>query len=311
VGDRSILLAPEQVREKDLKKVISATITYQNDLNLSLAEILRENGYVTVAIPNDRYSNYLSDKTGVRRGFDINFTNNPDDKYDRQNRFNDEQMTDRAIEVIQKYRDQPFFLWLHYYDQHSFEKVEDAPDWGDRAVDRYDNGISKMDQRIGRVLAELKRQGLEDDSILIFTADHGAVFTLNAEMHGTDLSAAQIQVPLIIRYPEGAQGTGIHDPVGLVDLMPTVLDILNIEIPKSVEGWSLKPLMEGEVSNLDRYLFVEGWRPELNGEPYIDQKGIIYRNKLYVFDRFHYTFQAFSLGDLRTQKEDLSANHLF
>lgn len=288
VSEKSLLLP--KVPKNQRNQILGVSNTFKDDPNPSLADVLAANGYVTIAYPNDRYSNYLSEVIGVRKGFQINFTNNPNDKSKKDKRFNDAKMADAAIGFIKQYKDRPFFLWLHFYDHHSFESGKNDQ-WGNTPVDRYDNGIRRMDGEIGRVLAALKAEGLYDRSLIAFTADHGCVFMLHKEMHGTDINEPQVHVPMIVHVPGAEKGRRLSAPAGGIDLMPTFLDYAGIEVPSSVEGWSLRPLLEGKTQTMNRYLFTEGWRQEVDGFPYIDKKAVVYQNRVLIYDRLMNSFK--------------------
>ncbi len=283
IGAKSLLLP--KIPEGEENHVLGVSNTFKDDPSASLAEILQKNGYTTIAYPNDRYSNYLSEIIGVRKGFSVNFTNDPEDKVKKETRFNDIKMTDMGIEAIRKYKDKPFFLWLHYYDHHSFEKSPVGKQWGNSPVDLYDNGISRVDEQIGRLIGALKKEGLYDKVVIAFTADHGCTFMLHKEMHGTDINQDQIHVPLIFKVPGSKAGRVIDSPAGGIDIMPTFLDYAGIRVPDSVEGWSLRPILDGNAWGINRYLFIEGWRQKVDGFPYLDKKALIFQDHILIYDR--------------------------
>jgi len=103
------------------------------------------------------------------------------------------------------------------------------------------------------VLEKIKSLGLEDDTVVIFTSDHGTILGELGRLHkGQDLLIKpEVQLPLIIHYPDDLpKGKRIKGIVQSIDLMPTLLDILDVDIPDRVEGHSFLPLMKGEERNL-------------------------------------------------------------
>jgi len=117
-----------------------------------------------------------------------------------------------------------------------------------------------MDALIGRILDALKAQGLENDTLVIYTSDHGDMQTA----HGMTCKSIQafyeeiLRVPLIARYPKTIKpGKLIDTHANSVDMMPTLLDFVGQPIPKGVQGVSLKPLLEGKASDDDRPAFCE------------------------------------------------------
>lgn len=118
--------------------------------------------------------------------------------------------------------------------------------------------ISQIDYNIGLLLDELDKLGLTDNTIIVYTADHGEMMSEHSAwtkgMTGYD---ATIRVPLIIKYRDRfTGGREISDLVCSIDLLPTLLDISGLEIPANVQGKSLVKLMTNN-SNWREYLFSE------------------------------------------------------
>ncbi len=110
----------------------------------------------------------------------------------------------------------------------------------DAYVSHYDGEIRYTDDAIRDVLAELDRLDLDESTLVLFTADHGESMTEHYAYfnHGLFPYEEQVHVPLIVRGPGIASGVRRFDPVTLVDVMPTVLELLGVPIPPSVEGRS-------------------------------------------------------------------------
>jgi arylsulfatase A-like enzyme len=113
-------------------------------------------------------------------------------------------------------------------------------------VSQYDGGIAYMDSELGRLFAQLRALGLYDDTLIIITADHGEAFgERNLMEHGISVYQNQIHVPLIIKYPRQREAQVIASPVSLIDLAPTILDVLGYPARPKWHGQSLrKPLDE-------------------------------------------------------------------
>ena len=105
--------------------------------------------------------------------------------------------------------------------------------------------VSQIDYNIGRVLDELERLGLSSSTVVIYTADHGEMMGEHgAWTKGRTGYEATIRVPLIIRFPGVVPADVKHSGlVGLVDLLPTLLDFAGLEIPENIQGQSLRPLI--------------------------------------------------------------------
>ncbi|MCP5107588.1 MAG: sulfatase-like hydrolase/transferase, partial [bacterium] len=116
-------------------------------------------------------------------------------------------------------------------------------------VTLYDGGIHYVDQYIGRLIHKTKELGIYDDVMFIVVSDHGEHFAEHYpksfyDYHGKDYYEEFINVPLIIKYPQGTVEPGrFNHPVSLIDVLPTILDFYNIDIPTFAQGDSLlKPL---------------------------------------------------------------------
>jgi arylsulfatase A-like enzyme len=114
----------------------------------------------------------------------------------------------------------------------------------------YDNGIRATDAVMGTLFDALKKNGLYEDSIIVVLSDHGEEFLDHGGFgHGGRLYQEHLRVPLLVRLPGGARGGEVlQGPVGLVDVAPTLLDLAGIEIPAQFRGRSLKGLLEGSDS---------------------------------------------------------------
>lgn len=120
---------------------------------------------------------------------------------------------------------------------------------------RYDEFILDTDSRVGNFLDKLKATGRFEDSIIIISADHGESFTKNYKGHaGPYLYQPVTHIPLIIHLPGQKHGKRIPWYVGQVDLLPTVIDLLNLPLPDWAEGESLKSVMlEGKPTTLPKF----------------------------------------------------------
>ena len=140
-------------------------------------------------------------------------------------------------------------------------------------LDRYDGAIAYVDLAIGRFLAFLKSKGRYDDTIVIVHSDHGEAFGEQGVFffHGLTVTRDQIHVPLIIKTPHLAPGR-YTTPVSLCDVMPFLVDVLDLDPPDGLMGRSLiDPPDEkrfipaqilrqlGVINNKNLYLYGKGW----------------------------------------------------
>ena len=168
-----------------------------------------------------------------------------------------------AIDWLRSTPNQPFFLFVHTYETHSpysapppyasmFADTSDRPKApGGEAPDReeklarYDGAIRYADSVLGRLFDELDHLGLADRTLVVVTSDHGEAFGEHGyDGHGQSMHDEVMRVPLLFRSPglvePGRRAAGM---VGLIDLVPTVLDLLSMEPPYALQGISLAPLL--------------------------------------------------------------------
>ena len=119
-----------------------------------------------------------------------------------------------------------------------------------------------LDDCLGELLASLKRLGLEENTIVVFTSDHGEMLYSQGEQRKQRPWDESILVPFLIRYPErfGRTAREIHAPLGTPDLMPTLLDLCGAEIPEAVQGQSLVPWLDGAAPE-DRAALIACYSP--------------------------------------------------
>ena len=123
--------------------------------------------------------------------------------------------------------------------------ISDA-DWRVSKAHYYGH-VSELDEKVGRVLAALDETGQRDDTLVIFTSDHGD----HCGDHGRGGKGAPgwdscLRVPLVVAWPGRlAEGQQRHEPVELVDLLPTTLDLCTLQTPPCVQGRSFRAMLEG------------------------------------------------------------------
>jgi choline-sulfatase len=143
-----------------------------------------------------------------------------------------------------------FVLWTHLFEPHSsyMEHPEFPSDL--RGVEgleeRYDYEIAFVDKWVGKILASLESSGLRQNTAVVVLADHGEAWGEHKHyFHGQDLTEEQLRVPLIVSIP-GAKPTTIDDEVSLIDVGPTLLDLVGLQPPPVFRGRSLMPAIRGE-----------------------------------------------------------------
>jgi arylsulfatase A-like enzyme/Flp pilus assembly protein TadD len=233
----------------------------------TLASVLKQHGYATAAVIG---SAVLDSRFGLNQGFDFYY-----DHFDfnRLQESNLEEMerpgnvvADVALDWLGKNYKASFFLWMHLYDPH-YPYRPPAP-YSDQYKDRlYDGEIAFADSQVGRLIAFLKAKGLYQNTLIVLTGDHGESLGEHGEKtHGFFVYNATLHVPVIIHLPGNDTAKVLPELVSLTDLMPTVLQVLKVDIPSQVQGRSLLPLMtptpKKEVDS--RSLYAETFLPRIH-----------------------------------------------
>ena len=247
----------------------------------TLAEILQSQDYETAAV----ISNYvLRDGQGFEQGFET--FDSMMQQRELVRRWPErvaEHTTDRAIELLKQSRDRPLFLWVHYQDPHGpyappdsfvhsprddeaatpvpineslsgrggipmYQKLGDDDDTRHYAS-RYDGEVRYTDHHFARLLDTLRETGLYENAIIVLSSDHGEGMGEHDYYfaHGEYLYQHQIHVPLIVRHGDRLTGRR-SDYVQHVDMIPTILGMLDFPASESLRGSDLLQGAAGEAS---------------------------------------------------------------
>ena len=224
-------------------------------------DILRAHGYHTAAFIGSLALDPAGGAPGFDRGFetyDANFQSgdiHEKDRYKTVERRGGEVVA-HALAWLNKHSQGPFFLWVHLYDPHDpYDPPE--PYKSRYAKEPYDGEIAYMDSALGRLFRALKGRGLYDGAVIAVMADHGESLGAHGEdTHGVFLYDETIRVPLVIKLPHaGAVGKRVENRVELVDVLPTLLQAVGVEVPAEVQGQSLLGMMKpgnGEAAEVSR-----------------------------------------------------------
>ena len=143
-----------------------------------------------------------------------------------------------------------FVLWTHLFEPHSsympHKEFPTSLSGVPGLMEKYDYEIAFTDLWVKKLFDELKALGLDKDTAIVVCADHGEAWGEHKQyFHGTDLYDEQMRVPLIIAIP-GQKPVVINEQVELVDVAPTLLDLIGASIPPAMRGRSLLPRIEGK-----------------------------------------------------------------
>ena len=165
-------------------------------------------------------------------------------------------VVDAALAWLRQPRrsERPFYLWVHLYDPH--EPYLPATSTAASAPTAYAGEVMYADAQVARLLEALDTLGLRRNSLIVYLSDHGESLGEHGEpTHGIFLYGATLDVPLIIAPPPGATlgsralplaGRRVGGLARLVDVTPTVLDLVGLPVPSGLDGVSLLPMVADE-----------------------------------------------------------------
>ncbi|QDV07563.1 Arylsulfatase [Planctomycetes bacterium Poly30] len=260
----------------------------------TLPEILKANGYKTAARVS---SYPVSEEYNLHQGFDsfdagiatdeLDLTEQQrhETSWDQSGKSSTQRRgdftTDGALEWLDKEgKDGPWCMWLHMFDVHDYSLVPPAefmkgygieyPDpesvrggaklleWREKM---YDPELAFMDMQIRRVVQWLEENGQMDNTIIVVTADHGQGLSEGMKNQGWMkhrlLYEWSVHVPLIIRIPGFGAATVVPDQVRTIDIVPTLLEALEVPLRQAIEGESVLDLIRGQRESSPRIAYAD------------------------------------------------------
>ncbi len=215
------------------------------DAETTLAEELRRAGFTTGAFIG---AQVLDARYGFNQGFDTyddRIAESGDQRFLMYAERTGEEVVAAATRWLETQRDGPVFAWVHLFDPHTPYRPPEPE--RSRYASPYDGEIAYVDRVVGQLLdAWESRRGLER-TLVVVTSDHGEALGEHGEAsHGVLVHDATLRVPLVIRAPGLHVEGNVTAPVSLIDVMPTVLALLNLPCPPDVQGRDLGPELRGE-----------------------------------------------------------------
>ena len=232
-----------------------------------------------------------------------------------------EELTDHAIDFMSQQRDNPFCLYLSHkavhhqfkaapehqgmYDNVKLNLPKESDPWitwtngsvyygtvlgpMEKFYRDYCEAIVSLDQQIGRVIQKVEDLGIADNTIIIYTSDNGYFW---GEHHLVDkrwFYEESIRIPFIIRHPKmiSTPGTKVDQMILNIDVAPTILDLAGIQVPESMEGKSLAPVLKNNTIPWRKAWLYEYFKdfpyqvPEMNAVRTEQYKYIEYKGKTY------------------------------
>jgi arylsulfatase A-like enzyme/Tfp pilus assembly protein PilF len=238
----------------------------------TLAEIFKEREYNTAAFIG---AFPVDSRFGLDQGFDVY-----DDKFKEEEKFKTFSSERKAEEVFLSFKEwfvknfnHKFFIWIHYYDPHL--PYEPPSPYKEQFSDPYDGEVAYTDVYVGEIIDLLKEKDVFEKTLVVVASDHGEGLGEHREIdHGIFLYDTTIKVPLIFCAPQNLPSNEIvSSQVRLIDIFPTVLDLLKIPVSKEVQGESLIPYVEGREKK-DLVSYIETVHPK-EMFSWSDLKGIV------------------------------------
>lgn len=257
----------------------------------TIPQELKRDGYHTAAFTE---SGFVGHQYGFQRGFDSYW----EKSFATGTGGNVAETFTLASDWVRKNHQKKFMMFVHTYEAHvpyapaepyfgmfgegyqgklrgqhvtknmifdyNTDQVRPEPDDWNYMVSVYDEEIRYLDEYVGRFMATLRETGVADDTIVVILSDHGEEFMEHMMFgkHAHAIWQPQVHVPLMFRIPDfQSVSDRIDTPVSLVDVAPTVLDLLRLPIPDQFVGRSLIPVLrdtvEIEEETPDPYEFSE------------------------------------------------------
>jgi len=220
---------------------------------LTIAQYLKQAGYRTGAFIG---AFPLDSRFGLDRGFDVY-----DDRYGTHNQLEfffverpAQKVIEPAVQWISQQSTSPdkhkWFAWVHLFDPHQ-PYLPPSPYNKEYRHDLYSGEVAYVDASLKVLFDFLENNGLMEDTVIVVTGDHGeALGEKGEETHSYFAYNNTILIPLLLYIPgtvPGGKGIGIQENVCHADIFPTICHILNLDIPRHLQGESLLPFIENHL----------------------------------------------------------------
>jgi len=271
----------------------------------TLAEVLQKNGYNTAGFVS---CTILKSEYGFSQGFDV-FDENMEKHYSKNDLERSAAAATRAVLSWLRARpSQPFFLWVHYFDSHApYQSHTDisipeqigsinflqqlGSEQSRSKLQKYLPEIKKLyagevnfvDRHVGKILAQLDKSNITDNTVIAFAADHGEELFDHSFFHGHVKSLYQsvLHTPLILSFPpELPRAIRVSALVENLDIFPTLLALAHIARPKGISGINLLKVLNSQSILADRCTYSQ--REPVEGMPGGNAFAIRHKNFKYI-----------------------------
>lgn len=158
-----------------------------------------------------------------------------------------------------------------YYREHDPDSMLPLPEGFDlrHLIAHYYGMATLLDAQVGRMMALLRASGLAEDTLVIFTSDHGDNLGSHGYFNKCRLIEESVRIPMIFWWPGQLQsGSRDRQLISLVDVMPSILGLLELPVPEHVEGQDVTPVIRGETTRMSlNHTFIEAYLAEQDRDP--------------------------------------------
>lgn len=304
---------------------IRSLISKIDDRDFTIAELMREEGYRTGAVISHIL---LKENYGISQGFDYFNDRNISGEYGNHIAISSPGVTKDAVKFIQAKKGGKFFLLLHYFDPHYIyldheEKIEYRGKFRSKDISYlreqirkdeysgedtdylrycYDTEIRFTDFYVGKVIEELKKTGIYDNTIIIFTSDHGEEFVERGWLgHSTTLYREQTGVPIMIKPADNSHLSlkNLENvPVSNIDLVPTLISMAGLRRMPGLSGADLL-----NIDRNDHTFFGEVSQKEFGSD--IELVSVTWKNWKLIRNLKNNRSELYNIIKDREEKEDL------
>jgi arylsulfatase A-like enzyme len=242
---------------------------YLADSGPRLAELLTQAGVTTVSLP---LLKRISAGSGVGRGF----------QKELRKTFSAAEIVDHIIDFSKGFEGRTF-LYAHFGEPHAPYHGKGTPQ------QRYLQDVARVDKELGRLVSHLDASGLSKRTLVVISADHGEAFGEHGVgNHATIVYEEVARIPLLVFGP-GVVARSIEEPVTLIDITPTILDVFGLPAPGTFMGESLAPLLAGKTQKLGRPIAI-------SSAGSLDALYVPGGTKKVIFDSKRHTIETYDLA---------------
>lgn len=258
------------------KEELSVHCFPYRDESVRFTDVLVENGVQTVSRTGFPF---LANEFGTLSGFqDQETVKRVGRRYATSERIIPE-VNERLLQIKP---DQSVFFYIHVDDPHNPYTLGKG---GKTRFEKYASEVAVVDEQLGTMLDTLEKTGLAERTMLILTADHGEAFGEHGQYyHATSVYEELLRIPLVFHFP-GAKAASVHEPVSLVDLGPTILDVFGQVTPGTFMGQSLVPFLAGRPVKLDRPIVADSPRL-MRAMVFGDGRKLITNTRTHVYELY-------------------------